>query len=149
MRDDSGSAPAWLVVTADPERLAEVRSFVRSAAARLGAGKTAVHDLAQAVDEAACNVALHGYRGKPGPIEVSVTRRGEAIEVTLRDEAPPFDPTTVPPAEPGAAPKAWGRSGVGVHLLRTMTDGVHHRIRPEGGNELTLIRDIHRPGEED
>ena len=38
--------------------------------------------------------------------------------------------------------------GVGVHLVRTMMDEVHHAARPDGGNELTLVRSID-PGEED
>jgi serine/threonine-protein kinase RsbW len=124
---------------------------VRQAAGELGAGRHAIDDLVQAVDEAACNVVLYGYHGKSGPLEVSVGRRGEAIEVTLRDAAPPFDPLSVPEPDPDprAGPKAWGRSGQGLHLLRSMTDEVHHRARPGGGNELTLIRGVHRPGEED
>jgi serine/threonine-protein kinase RsbW len=134
---------------ADVEALAGVRAFVRDAAAGLGAGRRAIDDLVQAVDEAACNVVQYGYRGKPGPLEVSVGRRGEAIEVTVRDAAPPFDPTAVPAPDPRAAPKRWGRSGMGIHLLRSTMDEVHHRARPEGGNELTLIRGVHRPGEED
>lgn len=131
------------------ERLAEVRAFVRDAAGGLGAGPTAIQDLVQAVDEAACNVILHGYHGRPGPLEVTVTRRGDAIVVVLRDDAPAFDPTRVPSPDLAVPPLARGRGGMGIHLLRTMTDEVHHRIRPEGGNELTLIRDIRRPGEED
>ncbi len=134
---------------ADVEGLAGIRAFVREAARELGAGQRAIDDLVQAVDEAACNVILHGYRGNPGPLEVSLGRRGTAIEVTLRDDAAPFDPTGLPAPDPGAPPTAWGRSGMGVHLVRSMTDEVHHRIRPEGGNELTLIREVRRPGEED
>ncbi|HET9680809.1 MAG TPA: ATP-binding protein [Candidatus Limnocylindrales bacterium] len=134
---------------ADVEALADVRGFVREAAGELGASRQAVSDLVQAVDEAACNVVLYGYHGRPGPLEVSLARRGGAIEVVLRDEAPAFDPTTAPPAAPGATTARWGHSGMGIHLLRTMMDEVHHRARPEGGNELTLVREVHRPGEED
>jgi serine/threonine-protein kinase RsbW len=134
---------------ADVEALAGVRAFVRASAGELGAAGRAVDDLVQAVDEVACNVILYGYHGTPGPLEVSVERRGEAIEVTLRDEAPTFDPTSVPAPAPGSAPKAWGRSGMGLQLMRSMMDEVHHRARPEGGNELTMRRAIHRPGEED
>ena len=37
----------------------------------------------------------------------------------------------------------------GLHLVRTMTDEVRHHVRPDGGNELTLVHSIARPGEED
>ena len=38
--------------------------------------------------------------------------------------------------------------GMGVHLLRTMTDAVRHHVRPDGGNELTLVRSIDNPAKE-
>jgi anti-sigma regulatory factor (Ser/Thr protein kinase) len=39
--------------------------------------------------------------------------------------------------------------GVGIELLRALTDEVHHSARPDGGNELTLVRSIDGPAEED
>jgi len=41
-----------------------------------------------------------------------------------------------------------GGMGVGIELLRTMTDEVRHHVRPDGGNELTLVRSIDGPAEE-
>jgi anti-sigma regulatory factor (Ser/Thr protein kinase) len=38
--------------------------------------------------------------------------------------------------------------GVGIHLLRAMTDEVRHHVRPDGGNELTLVRSIDEPAKE-
>lgn len=135
----------------DLDRLAEVRAFVRECATDLGASPRAVDDLVQAVDEASCNIMIHGYGGKPGPIDHAVERRGEAIAVTLSDRAKPFDPTERPLSEGAPAPArptGRGHMGVGVRLLRTMMDEVHHAARPDGGNELTLVRSI-EPGEED
>ena len=136
---------------ADVERLADVRAFVRESATSLGASPRAVEDLVQATDEASCNIMTHGYAGKPGPIEVGVERRGDAIAVTIADRARPFDPTERPlsadmPSH--AEPTGHGHMGMGVRLLRTMMDEVHHAARPDGGNELTLVRSI-EPGEED
>jgi hypothetical protein len=31
---------------------------------------------------------------------------------------------------------------MGIHLVRAGTDAVHHRARPDGGNELRLVRRI-------
>jgi len=136
---------------ADVDRLADVRAFVRQCATDLGASPRAVDDLVQAVDEASCNVMIHGYAGKPVPIDLAVERRGDAIAVTLSDRARPFDPTNQPLADGAprpARPTARGQMGVGVRLLRTMMDEVHHAARPDGGNELTLVRSID-PGEEE
>jgi anti-sigma regulatory factor (Ser/Thr protein kinase) len=39
--------------------------------------------------------------------------------------------------------------GLGIELLRTLTDEVHHSARPDGGNELTLVRSIDSPTQEE
>jgi serine/threonine-protein kinase RsbW len=142
-------------VPSDVHRLAEVRAFVRETVAELGGSKRASEDLVQAVDEATCNVMLHGYDGEPGEIELEAELREGRIEIRILDRAPVFDPTALPdPATiPNAAAPAPGRrpgtAGVGLHLARTMTDAVRHHVRPGGGNELTLVRSIEdHPAEE-
>jgi anti-sigma regulatory factor (Ser/Thr protein kinase) len=139
-----------LHIQADVERLAEVRAFVRDAVAELGGSKRTEHDLVQAVDEATCNVMLHGYAGKPGEIEIDAARRGGSIEIRILDRAPVFDPTAADAGAAGpAGPKRPGTMGVGIKLARTMTDAVRHHVRPDGGNELTLVRSIEDGPEED
>lgn len=147
---DDATPPARLTLEAGVDRLADVRAFVRETATSLGASRRSVEDLVQAVDEASCNIMLHGYDGRPGPIEVDVQRRGDAIAIRLVDRAKPFDPTAGPAPDPASPPSniRKGGMGVGIHLLRTMMDEVHHAARPDGGNELTLVRSL-EPGQED
>jgi serine/threonine-protein kinase RsbW len=132
------------------DQLENVRAFVRETATQLGASRRSVEDLVQAVDEASCNIMLHGYGGASGPIELDVERRGDAISIRLLDRARPYDPTAGPKPDPAAPPRKArkGGMGVGVHLVRTVMDEVHHAVRPDGGNELTLVRSVD-PGEED
>lgn len=131
-------------VGSDVDRLAEVRAFVRQAVSDFGGSARDADDLVQAVDEATCNVMLHGYGGAPGEIEIEVALRHRNIEIRLLDRAAPFDPTALPAIETTRPPlsKRQGGMGVGIHLLRTMTDRVRHHVRPDGGNELTLVRSI-------
>jgi anti-sigma regulatory factor (Ser/Thr protein kinase) len=138
-----------LRLEADVASGAEVRAFVRSSAAELGASRRAVEDLVQAVDEATCNIHVHGYAGTAGPLEVEIDRRGDAIAVRLLDRARPFDPTTADVPPPTGRPTRPGGMGAGIHLLRSMTNAVHHAPRPDGGNELTLVRSIDGSAEED
>jgi serine/threonine-protein kinase RsbW len=135
-------APHTFRVASDVARLADVRSFVREAVADLGGSKRTCEDLVQAVDEATCNVMLHGYDGEPGEIELEAGRRDDSIEIRILDRAPVFDPTALPPAEDVMPPRRPGTAGAGLHLARTMTDAVRHHVRPGGGNELTLVRSI-------
>jgi len=73
-------------VDASVGALAEVRSFVRSAAADAGAPAECLEDLVQAVDEAATNTIVHGYDGAPGWIEVGEGHPLEEVAF-LRDRS--------------------------------------------------------------
>ncbi len=132
------------------DQLADVRAFVRQAVADFGGSARVAEDLVQAVDEATCNVMLHGYRETPGYVEIEAALRDGNIEITLADRAPVFDPTAAPDVDTAKPPvsRRRGGMGMGVHLLRTMTDEVRHHVRPDGGNELTLVRSIDNPAKE-
>jgi serine/threonine-protein kinase RsbW len=126
------------VIEATLGELAGVRTFVRQQVAAAGGDETTMADLVQAVDELVCNVIQHGYAGRPGRVEVDVTRRGRELGFRIRDNAPAFDPRTVadPPLDLPLELRPLG--GMGVHLARTLTDGLDHRILPTGGNEVTV-----------
>lgn len=136
MRDST--RPTTLVIEATLGELAGVRAFVRQQVAAAGGDETTMADLVQAVDELVCNVIQHGYAGRPGRVEVDVTRRGRELGFRIRDNAPAFDPRTVadPPLDLPLELRPLG--GMGVHLARTLTDGLDHRILPTGGNEVTV-----------
>ncbi len=140
-----------LRVPASVENLAEVRSFVRDCVAAFGGSKRVADDLVQAVDEATCNVMLHGYKRQPGDIDIEAQVRDRNIEIRILDRSPTFDPTTAPKRDADAppVPTRIGGMGLGIELLRTLTDEVHHSARPDGGNELTLVRSMDGPAEED
>ncbi len=123
--------------------LAPIRTFIRETTHRDGANDEAVGDLVQAVDELVCNVIEHGYgRGTAGPVEVRVQHDEERIVITIVDEAPPFDPTGHPTPDLTLPLEQRPFGGMGVHLARTLTDGMRHRILPGGGNEVTLEKRI-------
>jgi serine/threonine-protein kinase RsbW len=134
-----------LTVEAAVGRLADVRATVRAFARDAGADEEGVSDLVQAVDELTCNVIEHGYVGAAGSIQVALVATGDEIRVTIRDAAPPFDPRSV--AEPRLDLPLDQRplGGMGVHLARTLTDGMDHRILPGGGNETTLTKRLRPP----
>ena len=131
------SAPT-ITIPATVDSLRSVRAFVRDRVAAAGGDAEMTSDLVQAVDELVCNVVGHGYDGRPGLVEIAFVETPDALGFRIRDEAPPFDPTTVP--EPALdLPLAERRlGGMGVHLARTLTDTFDHRILPSGGNEVTV-----------
>ncbi|HET8785159.1 MAG TPA: ATP-binding protein [Candidatus Limnocylindrales bacterium] len=147
MSEAPNHAPAAtrsLHLEAGVERGAAIRAFVREAVAAFGGSPRVAEDLVQAVDEAACNVAIHGYRGRDGELDLEAASRDGRIEIRILDRAPVFDPTAAPDPDTTRAPVPTrpGGMGVGIHLVRTMTDAVRHHVRPGGGNELVLIRSM-------
>ena len=131
-----------LRIPAELDRLADLRQFIRAAAADAEAPVECLDDLVQAVDEAATNAITHGYRGQPGWLEIGAAVDGDRFVVTVEDEAPTFDPTTVPEPDLDLDAQVRKPGGLGVHLIRKSTDGFTHRPRPGGGNILTMVRSL-------
>lgn len=135
-----------LRIDARLDRLADLRRFVREQAAAADAPVECLDDLVQAIDEAATNTIVHGYRGRDGWLEVGIALEDDRFVVRLEDEAPSFDPTTVPEPDLSVPPMARKPGGMGVHLMREATDGLSYRPRPDGGNILTMSRALRRVG---
>ncbi len=131
---------ATFLVTAQVENLAAIRCWLEDQAAELGAKASAIQDLVQATDEAATNISIHGYRDQPGPIEIELSRQADALVVRLRDAAPPFDPRIIPPPDLTLPLEERPLGGLGFFFIRKLTDRVDYRALPQGGNELTLVK---------
>jgi anti-sigma regulatory factor (Ser/Thr protein kinase) len=134
--------PAVLSVPAELDRLAVVRAFVRDRLARLEADAEVVADVVQAVDECVTNVIVHGYQSRPGTVEVELEAQDGRIVIRVRDTADAFDPTGVPAPDPNRTIEERMHGGMGVPLMRASVDELHHRLLPDGRNELTMIKRI-------
>ena len=133
-----------ITIDAGVDQLAGVRAFVRTQVAAAGGDDELTTDLVQAVDELVCNIVEHGYAGRPGSIDIAFIETPDEIGFRIRDDAPPFDPTSVP-EPPLDLPLGQRRlGGMGVHLARALTDEFRHRILPTGGNEV-MVRKRRRP----
>ena len=144
---DRERAEAVLTVPADLARLAEIRGFVRESATAAGAGAEEVADLVQAVDECATNAIEHGYDGTAGSLEVAVSRTEDGLAVCVRDSARTFDPTTVPTPDTSTPLEQRRPGGMGVHLMRELTDEFVHRPLSPQGNEVTMVKRLGRDSE--
>jgi serine/threonine-protein kinase RsbW len=129
-----------LKVTAEVHCLGQIARFVEEQCLGLAARPEPIADLLQAVDEAATNVIMHGYRQAPGHIEIEITRRDAGLLVWMRDQAPFFDVAGVPPPDLTLPLEQRRDGGLGVFLMRQLTDGLVSRPLPGGGNELTLYK---------
>ncbi|WP_342676578.1 ATP-binding protein [Methanofollis sp. UBA420] len=130
-------------ITADLASLPGALDRVAAALQRLGAPAKAVQEVELAVDEAVTNIILHGYESAGGRIALSCEKTEEGVVVEIRDAAPAFDPTaaSAPDLEGGADERPIG--GLGVHLMRKMTDAVMYERR-QGENVLRLVKHFER-----
>lgn len=144
-RPSAADTPRVLRTTAQPAELARIRGFVAQQAADLRVHPGVIPDMVEAVDEAATNIIKHGYRGRPGTLEVDVGVTDGSLVIRLRDHAPAFDPTTVPAPDLSLPLERRPLGGMGVHLARELTDAMRHRSTKDWSNELTLVKRIPSP----
>jgi serine/threonine-protein kinase RsbW len=129
-----------LSVKADLENLKEVRSFVDHAGKNLGVESDTLGDLCLVVDEAVTNIILHGYDGREGTVDVQLKPDGDAVVIHIRDQAKAFDAHTVHPPELDTSLSERKFGGMGVYLIRKLTDEAEFRTLPGQGNELRLVK---------
>lgn len=120
--------------------LDDMRRFVETSAYKLGASEDAVGEMVLAVNEAVTNILLHGYRSKPGHVEIAVEGDDDRLIVCLRDRAPLYDPTLVPSPDLRLSLDERPLGGLGVHMMRQFTDELRYRVTAAGTNELRLIK---------
>ena len=129
-----------LRIAADVKNLVTLRRFVEGAAARGGGDPEAIADMLIAMNEAATNIILHGYQGRPGIVEVEVGYNGDALVVALRDRAPEFDLTSAPSPDVTLPLERRPLGGMGVYMMRQFTDELIQRTTTDGRNELILVK---------
>jgi serine/threonine-protein kinase RsbW len=95
------------------------------------------------LDELLSNVVRHGYRqgNQEGRIEIQFSLEDGDLELTIIDDADPFNPLAAP--DPVTSGPAEGRpvGGLGILFVRKLMDHVDYERR-EGRNHLTCRRRI-------
>ena len=122
--------------------LEAMREFTRTSVQELGLGSVAVEQMKLCVDEAATNIVEYGYAGDEGSLSIEVFREGDEVVVKITDDAAPFDPDSIGSPDLSQPLHERAIGGMGVHLMRTLTDGLSHSLRPNGGNELVMRKRI-------
>ena len=124
--------------------LGQIRRYVRETAVACGCEAAGIDELIVAVNEATANIVRHGYQNEPGEIRVTIVCSDDRVKVTLLDDSPRFDPTTVPSPDTTLPLAERPFGGMGVHMMRTFCDEVSYRSGSRGGNELILLKRIER-----
>ena len=110
-------------------------------------------DLRVILDEACSNVMRHAYEDhRPGPLTLSLTLRHAAaandaprqprarIELTLTDHGKAFNPLSRPAPNVSADLESRQPGGLGVHLIRKLSDEQFYCHSAATGNQLRIIK---------
>ena len=129
-----------LSVKASLENLQKVRQYIDRVGTSLGVNEKAMGDLRLVVDEAVTNVIIHGYGDDDGVVELHMEAEGDSVIIRIRDHAKTFDPSHVNAPELDTALKNRPFGGMGIFLIREMTDEAEFLPLPGGGNEIRLVK---------
>ena len=129
-----------LSVKAGLDKLQEIRSFIDRVGAFLGVNESAMGDLRLAVDEAVTNVVIHGYAETEGIVELHMQADGDSVVIRILDRAASFDPSQIKAPQLDTALKDRPFGGMGIFLIRKMTDEAEFLPLPDGGNEIRLVK---------
>jgi serine/threonine-protein kinase RsbW len=121
--------------------LAPISSFVVKLAEKADFSPNDIYAIQTAVDEACSNIIDHAYGGENrGDIEVNVKQIRNGIQIVLRDEGEPFDPSDIPDPDITSPLEIRKERGLGVFFMRKLMDKVIFEFSDRKGNTLTLIK---------
>ncbi|MCS6871030.1 MAG: anti-sigma factor antagonist [Anaerolineae bacterium] len=122
----------------------EACQFVRESARLFGLSEKQADDCELATEEWCTNIIEHGYNkhGIQGRIEIVCQALPSVFRITIYDDSPPFDPTTLPVPDRNAPLKDRQPGGLGWFFIQELMDTVQYEYR-NGRN--TLIMTQHNP----
>jgi len=125
---------------AELDNLKKIRAFIVNSGNTLNVNGDTLGDLCLVVDEAITNIIVHGYDGLDGTVDIQMKRDGDAVVITIRDKAKYFDADEVEPPhlDTSLADREFG--GMGVFLIKKLTDEAEFITLPGQGNELRLVK---------
>ncbi|MEP6672403.1 MAG: ATP-binding protein [Chthoniobacter sp.] len=95
-----------------------------------------------ALDEVVTNVVRHGFDDPAGQeIEAQIVARSGEMTTEVIDMGRTFNPLDMPPPNLDAPLSERTLGGLGIHLVRSLMDGLEYR-RENGKNVLTMRKRI-------
>jgi serine/threonine-protein kinase RsbW len=139
-RESNLKKPHKINLKASLENLYKIRCFIEQSGNDLGMGPRALAEFKIVVDEAVTNIILHSDGGKGNELEITIAPLDDAIEIIIRDQAAPFNSSAVvePMLNSPLGDRPYG--GMGLYLIRKLTDNAEYSYIPDQGNELRLLK---------
>lgn len=135
---------ASLVLVNDRKEIGRIREFVERFGLAHHLTAHDVHAVNLVLDELVINVITHGYDDdRSHEIGVSLSLDDDILTIRVEDDARPFNLLEAPPPDLDLPIEQRPIGGLGIHIVRSMTDAIEHR-RTGGRNVVTLRKRIVR-----
>ena len=129
-----------MTVQAEKENIKKLSDFAESCLARLKCPEDKIVSFKIAIDEAAANVCGYAYPdGKTGTVTLKCLyeRKKRRYSVIISDSGVPFNPILAPRAKLDGTAGERKIGGLGIHIIKELTDDVRYRYSG-GKNILTM-----------
>jgi anti-sigma regulatory factor (Ser/Thr protein kinase) len=132
-----------IAIDSEPRLLRVLRGVVRLRAQEAGFCKSEAERLAMAIDEAAANIILHTYGGRPDArLALEIRRFRDRLEFILEDWGPKIceeqvHPRSLEDVRPG---------GLGTFFISSFMDECSYDRDFRDGNRLRLVKYLLRKG---
>lgn len=128
-----------IIVPGELSELKTVRDFLEDSFKRIHYEEIAGYGVKMAVDELVSNVIRHNYSGATGkPITVLLSRGDGLLEASVIDQGFEFDPTAYESRGFGATIQGGHNNGMGISLVRTLSDSFVYK-KGEGGHNIAQL----------
>jgi serine/threonine-protein kinase RsbW len=125
-----------LTIPARPEFIALCRLALTGIARTRALPPELVADLKLALTEACSNSVRHAYdEGREGAVEIRYELGEDRLTVEVTDEGSGFDPEVLERAQ-----EELDEGGLGIAIIRAVTDELEIGVRPEGGSRLLFTK---------
>lgn len=126
----------------DKDEAEKLGPFLKNFLSKLELDRKTAGGLRLALEEAVVNVINYAYpEGETGDVTVYAESDRSEVRFTVVDSGKPFDPTAVLSADTTLDAQNRPIGGLGIHLVRKLTDSVSYS-RKDGKNVLILTKSI-------
>ncbi|MBK6416956.1 SpoIIE family protein phosphatase [Thermomonas sp.] len=140
----AGGWPRHLRVPDQRDRLPGLQQALASTLGEAGIEPRRIHDAQVIVEELVCNLMDHGAAAGVDALVLAVAVDAGRVVLDIRDNGAAYDPLAHPPPDLEADIAQRPIGGLGIHLVRELSQDVQYR-RQDGWNALRVVLDAILP----
>ncbi|HEX3863587.1 MAG TPA: ATP-binding protein [Stellaceae bacterium] len=114
--------------------------WIESCCGSDGLAEDITYKMTLALEEAVMNVISHAFEGIPPPYRITVrlSVMPQTVMAEIIDNGRPFDPTAAPDPNLTIPLDERHPGGLGIHLMRSVTDRLDYHRSSDGNNVLRM-----------